>query len=228
MLRPDYLRPVNQVQSLLTAIINEARLEFRRGYALGGLLVFVLCTVYIIFLTLSELPPAMWISLYWIAFLFLGVHTALKSFARESSRRYLYYYTLMSPELLFGAKCIYNSVLLSLLGFLMYGAMSLVLGNPIEDTFLFAAVIVCGGICISLAFTFVSGIAIKSDQSATLMTILSFPVIIPVLLSLVRLTQSALLPPEMSEVGNGFAILGAIALLLIGLGLILFPYLWRS
>lgn len=216
------------IRTLYTAVSNEARLEIRKGYAFGGLLVFVFCIVYLVFLTLAEVPPFMWIALYWIAFLFMGIHAAIKTFMRENARRYLYYYTLMSPELLFTTKCIYNAGLLTLLGLIMYGAMALFIGDPIEQHGLFLAVVVSGGVCISLAFTFVSGIAIKSDQSATLMTIMSFPIIIPVLLSLIRLSQAALQPPGMLETSGSFTILAAIAMLLTGLGFVLFPYLWRS
>ncbi|MDX1477552.1 MAG: heme exporter protein CcmB [Saprospiraceae bacterium] len=207
---------------------KEVRIELRKGYALGGLIVFVLCTVYVIYLTVSEVPPALWNALYWVAFLFLSIHTVLKSFAHESSSRYLYYYTLMAPETLFAAKCIYNAGLLTALGLLMYGALSLIGGHPVVNTGLFITAIVAGGIGISLCFTLISGIAIKSDNGATLMTVLSFPVIIPVLLNLVRLSEASLQRPGTVQVGDHLLMLGAIDLLLVALGLLLFPYLWRS
>lgn len=206
----------------------DAFLEFRKGYAVGGLVVFVLCTAFIIYLSTSDISASAWIALYWIAFLFMGVHAILKSFSQESSRRFLYYYTLIAPEILFVAKCIFNTLLLSVLGLLMFGALSIFTHSPVRDTWLFVSAILMGAVAISLAFTFVSAIAIKSDNSATLMTILSFPIIIPVLLSVIKMSLAAAAPVDVADNTNSFLILGSIDLILVALGLVLFPYLWKS
>jgi heme exporter protein B len=203
-------------------------LEIRRGYALGGLLVFVLCIVYIIFISLGDIEPGLWITLYWIAFLFVSVHTVLKGFVMEHSNRHLYYSSLLRPENIFIAKWLYNTLLLLLLGLLMYGALNLVAESPVADAGIFLLAIFAGAVGISLCFTFVSAIAVKSDQSATLMTILSFPLIIPTLLHLIRLSKAALQDSMITNITPGLMTLGAIDLLLAGLGIVLFPYLWRS
>jgi heme exporter protein B len=209
------------------ALSKDLLLEVRRGYALGGLLVFVLCIAFVIYLALPQATPAAWITLFWLAFLFISIHTALKSFAGESSRRYLYYYTLMPAEVLFISKCIFNTVLIALLTLLLYGAMSLVAGNPVVHQEVFLTAIAAGAVGVALCFTFISGIAIKSDRSATMMTILAFPLFIPILLSLIRLSQTSLMPTD-PVWGSSLLTLGAIDLLLIGMGLLLFPYLWKS
>ena len=185
---------VKTLRDIYNAILLDAFLEFRKGYAVGGLVVFVLCTAFIIYLSTSDISASAWIALYWIAFLFMGVHAILKSFAQESSRRFLYYYTLIAPEILFVAKCIFNTLLLGILGLLMFGALSIFTQSPVRDTGLFVSAILMGAVAISLAFTFVSAIAIKSDNSATLMTILSFPIIIPVLLSVIKMSLAAAAP----------------------------------
>lgn len=215
------------IRLIAWALGKDFLLEVRRGYALGGLLVFVVCIAFVIYLALPEPSPAAWITLFWLAFLFISIHTALKSFAGESSRRYLYYYTLVPAEVLFLSKCIFNTVLIGALTLLLYGAMSLVAGNPVVHQNVFLTAIVAGALGVGLCFTFISAIAIKSDRSATMMTILAFPLIIPVLLSLIRLSQTSLMPMP-PEWGSSLLTLGAIDLLLVGLGLLLFPYLWKS
>lgn len=218
--------------TLLSRIIaylkKDFLLEFRRGYALGGLVVFVLCIAYLIYIGFGELEGSAWVTMYWIAFLFVSIHTVLKGFALESNDRYLYFYTLMRPEHMFLGKWLYHSLALSCLGLLMYGALAVVTGDPIERHGLFSMAVILGAVGISLCFTFVSAIALKSDQSATLMTILSFPLIIPVFLHLMRLSRAALPETMVPETGSSLMTLGAIYLLLTGLGLLLFPYLWRS
>lgn len=213
---------------ILALIRKDAMLELRRGYALGGLLVFILSVVFIIYISFNEIEPRTWITLYWIAFLFMSVHSVLKGFALESSDRYLYYAQLVPPERIFLSKTLYHTVVLFVMGMLMYAAFSVFAGNPVEDQLRFFLSLAFASVGISLCFTFVSAIAIKSDQSATLMTILSFPVIIPVLLHVIRMSRSALPDSMITDLSTSILTLGAIDLLLIGLGLLLFPYLWRS
>jgi len=223
-----YLRDVKTISTLYFALLTDIRLDLRRGYTLGGLMLLVLGIVYITYLAIPRIEPQIWIAVYWIAFLFLGIHTTLNSFARESSRRYLYYYTIIAPELLFLAKCLYNALTMFVLGMLMFGAMSFIHGNPIRSVGMFMIVLLLGSMCITVAFTLISGIAVKSDQSATLMTIAAFPVVIPALLIVVRLSLYSLLDSGAVDPMGSIAILFALVLLVIGLGLLLFPYLWRS
>ncbi len=86
------------VKSVLAAIGKDLFLELRRAHVASGLVVFVFCIVYIMYVSVKDFPPETWNALYWVAFLFVGMHTALKSFGHESARRYLYYFTIMSPE----------------------------------------------------------------------------------------------------------------------------------
>ncbi len=228
--RPNrYLRTVmNELKAIYHALGKDISVELRRGHALGGLLVFVLATVFIIYISLQEIPVEAWLALYWVAFLFLSVYAILNSFAAESRRRYMYYYTLMSPEVLFIAKCVFNALVLMVLGLIMYGAMHLLSESPVIQHGLFITAILIGAVSHALAFTFTSAIAIKSDNSATLMAILSFPIIIPILLSLIKLSKSAVELPGILDASDSFLTLGAIDLVLVGLGLLLFPYLWKS
>jgi heme exporter protein B len=213
---------------LLAYLRKDLRLEFRRGYAIGGLMLFVLCIVYLVYLTFGTLEGSVWITLYWIAFLFVGIQTILKGFALEQGQQYIYYYQLLRPETLFLAKWSYHTLVLGTLGFVMYGALFVVAGDPFADRGLFLLCILLGAVGVSMCFTFVSAIAVKSDHSATLMTVLAFPLIIPVLLHLIRLSRAALPGGDIIPLTPGLLTLAAVFLLMAGVGLLLFPYLWRS
>jgi heme exporter protein B len=114
-------------------------------------------------------------------------------------------------------------VLLSLLLF------RILLGNPIEHYLKFIGIACLGGISLSLVFTLMAAIAAKAQQNAAIMAILGFPLIIPQLLLLIRLSKSAF-----GEVFREGALL-QISLLLIGLDIlvivlavVLFPFLWKD
>jgi heme exporter protein B len=74
----------------------------------------------------------------------------------------------------------------------------------------------------------ISSIAAKAANSSTLMAVLSFPVIIPMLLMLMKLSKNAIDGLDRSVSADELLTLLAINLIVISVSYILFPYLWRS
>ena len=215
-----------QIWSLFS---KEIRMEWRRRYALGGVLLYVFSTVFVIYIIIGEKTgPVVWASLFWIIVLFASVNAIAKSFVQESQQRQLYYYTLASPSAVILSKMIYNSLLLLLISGLSYAAFSLIMSSPIKNTGLFLLILIMGSIAFAITFTFIAAISSKARQSATLMAILSFPIIIPILMTLMRLTKIALQLMHDTEYYRDIFILLGIDMILLSLVFVLFPYLWRD
>src|SRR5438067_6296093 len=103
------------------------------------------------------------------------------------------------------------------------------LNNPLENSFRFILIVLLGGTGISLVFTLMSAIAAKAQQNAALIAILGFPVILPQLLMLMRLSKTAF--AEVFSEGAVLKLAGLITgldILVIALAIILFPYLWKD
>lgn len=208
---------------------KETALEFRQLYALGGVLLYVASTAFVVYSAMGEQVPKMvWAALFWIVVLFASVNALAKSFMQESSGRQLYYYTLASPTTIILSKILYNALLLWVIEVLCYGVFSLIMGNPLHYPGLFWAAMSLAAPGFSIAFTFLSSIASKARQSATLMAILSLPVVIPMLLTLMRLSKIALALMHDSAYYKDMLILLSIDGILMVLVLLLFPYLWRD
>ncbi len=207
---------------------KEVKLEWRQRHALSGIVLYVLSTVFIVFISFQQISPQLWNVLFWIIMLFASINAVVKSFVQESGNRQLYYYQLANPVAILLSKTLYNTLLLLLLGGLNAAALLLVAGNPLEDPGLFALSVVMGSIGFSVTFTFIAAIAAKTSNSSTMMTILGFPVIIPVLLILVNLSAHAIGLLQGSLIEDDIVMLAGIDLLLLGLGLVLFPMLWRE
>ena len=111
----------NQVKQLVK---KEMRLEWRSKYALNGVLLYVVSTVFVCFMSFISMPDKLtWNALFWIIMLFASINAVAKSFLQESKGRHLYMYTLVSPLALIIAKTIYNSLLmigLTLIALLFY------------------------------------------------------------------------------------------------------------
>jgi heme exporter protein B len=215
-------------QTLLTLLRKEFLLEFRQRYALSGIVLYVFSMVFVVYIASIKVQPPVWNVLFWLIVLFASINAVVKSFVQESGARQLYYYQLADPSSVLLAKIIYNCLLLLVLSTLAFGAYSVVAGNPVKDGALFALVLLLGSVGFSIAFTFIASIASKANNSATLMAILSFPVVLPILLTLVRLSQIALRLLQDTSYKRDIINLLAIDAILLALTFVLFPFVWRD
>jgi heme exporter protein B len=96
------------------------------------------------------------------------------------------------------------------------------------DLVMYYIAVVLGSLSFSTVFTMVSAIASKAGNGGMLMAILSFPIIIPVLILLIKLAKNAVdgLPWENSY--DEIAMLLVVNVLMVATSLLLFPYLWRD
>jgi heme exporter protein B len=103
------------------------------------------------------------------------------------------------------------------------------MGDLTSSFFQFFCISLVGAVGLSLVFTMLAAIASKAMQQASLMAILGFPIIIPQLLLLVRLSKTAF-----SEIFNQgvptqlVLLLFALDVLIILMAVILYPFLWKD
>jgi len=220
------------MHSIIVLLKKDILLEWRQRYAINGILLYITCTVFVCYLSLgiktAKISPLTWNALLWIILLFASVNAVAKSFLQEKQGRMLYYYTIASPQAILLSKIIYNTGLLLILSSIAYLFYSIVLGNPVQDKSLFFIAILMGSIGFSISFTMISSIASKTDNSSTLMSILGFPIIIPLLLILMKVSKNAIDGLALSVSIDSLIILGALNCMMLALAYILFPYLWRS
>ena len=206
---------------------KEMMLEWRQKYALGGILLYVTSTVFVVFLSFVKVLPDVWNALFWIISLFASVNAVAKSFVQENTARQLYYYQLAEPSAVILSKIFYNIFILLIINLLTFVVLGLMVGNPVLETPQYLLAILLGSIGFSITFTFISAIAAKANNSATLMAILSFPVVLPILITLIRLSKNAI-NAKVSSWSDDIQTLVAIDAILIALCFVLFPYLWRD
>jgi heme exporter protein B len=220
------------LKEITVLIQKEITLEWRQKYALNGILLYVVSAVFITYLSVGakqgNIGVPTWNALYWIIILFSAVNAVAKSFVQEHQGRQLYYYMIASPEAIIISKIIYNTLLTLVLALLGYLVFSVILGNPVQDQGMFLLNLILGAVGFSACLTMVSGIASKASNNATLMAILSFPIIIPILLMAIRVSKNAIDGLDWSVSLDKIVTLMAINVIVAVTAYILFPYLWRS
>ena len=178
-------------------------------------------------MAVDEPEGKVWLGLFWVIQLFICINVVAKSFLQESRGRMLYFYSIAGPGEFILAKLLFNTLLMMIMSMLSIMLYSLFLGNPIEKALPFIGLVLLGGWGLSLVFTFLAAIAAKAQQNAAIMAILGFPIIIPQLLLLMRLSNKVL--TEFSTIPiNTVLLLVALDLMVILLSAILFPFLWKD
>lgn len=209
-------------------VYKEMLLEWRSKYAFNSILLYVVSTVFVCYQAFRSVDGTVWNALFWIILLFASINAISKSFVQESRGRQLYYYTLVSPNAVILSKIIYNIALMLVLSLIALLTYSVIFRNPIGDPFLYFVSVVLGSISFATVFTMISGISAKANNNGTLMAILSFPVIIPLLIVLIKLSKNAMDGLDRSVSYDEIFVLLAINAIVISVSLLLFPYIWRD
>ena len=218
---------MNSSRHIYTLIKKDLLLEVRQQYSFYGILLYIMATIFVLYMTIREPEPKVWNGLFWVIQLFICINAVAKSFLQETRGRMLYFYSVVNPRDFILAKLVFNSVLMLLMSFLSILLFSLFLGNPVQKILPFIGLVLLGGWSLSLVFTFLSAIAAKAQQNAAIMAILGFPIIIPQLMLLMQLANTVF----SDKTGIAFStllLIVALDVLVVMLAVILFPFLWKD
>jgi heme exporter protein B len=220
---------MSQVVALLR---KEWMMEIRQKHALAGVLVYVLATVFVCYLSFNKIEDVkVWGALLWITGLFTAFNAMQKTFSQENQGTQLLLYTMTHPRNIILSKAIYNALFVaglnvfSLFFFVLFFGVD-VLANVNFSQFIIGLLL--GSTGLGLALTFIAGLAFKSGGGLGLVAILGFPVVMPLLITIVRHTTFAL--QGLSSSANSLNLLVLLVLNIVSfvLAYILFPYLWRE
>ncbi len=215
--------------NLVFALIKKDYLiDFRQKYPIVGIALYIFATIYISYLSFGNLiNPSTWNALLWIVLLFASVTGIAKGFIQEENSS-LYYYFLTSPSQILIAKFLYNGLYQLLIVGLTFVLFSIFLGNPVENLPLFMLNFSIGALGMGAAFTLISAISSKTGNQSTMMALLGFPVVIPVLIMAVSNSRNIIFGAGLTDIMGNLLTLISIIVIIIALSFILFPYSRRN
>ncbi len=215
------------LKPILTLLKKELVLEVRQQYSFYGILLYMGATIFVLFLAIQEPEKEIWNGLFWVIQLFICINAVAKSFMQESRGRMLYFYTIASPTHFMVAKLLFNSLLMLLMTLTSLVLFFAFIGNPVQKMLPFIGLSLLGGFSLSMVFTFLAAIAAKARQNAAIMAVLGFPLIVPQLMLLMKLSAAAFTTQQGFE-WSDVLLLVALDFLVGLLSVILFPFLWRD
>jgi heme exporter protein B len=214
------------LQVFRTNLRREFLLEWRQKSAISGLLLYAAITVFILALIYhTRMTPFVWNVTFWTLQLFIAVNAGSRIFTPEQEDQTYYLYQLTDPRSLASAKAVFATVLIGVCGVFSYLMFVGLLGNPIEEPWLFLGVLGLNALSLGSTLTLMSALASQTTNRAGSMAILAFPLLIPQQLTAIRL--SAGLVDGIWKSGDGL-ILASLAGISWVLLLVLFPFVWQD
>ena len=181
--------------------LKDVRSELRTQYVINSLLMFVLVTISIIRFDIGDekIEDEILTGLLWISIFFSASGGLARTFVKEEEKETSAALKLSaSPTEIFAGKLIFNLVLTFILNFLILILFILITEYNIKNPVLFISVLSLGNVGLVAASTIIAAIISKANSKGTLYPVLSFPVLLPLLLTLITATKlaSAFITPD--------------------------------
>lgn len=175
--------------------------EFRQRLSFLSILLYVFSITYLLYFLLNtqgalvKMEVKYWNVIFWIIILFTTINELISQFSKESDGLYLYYYTVIHPSHFIISRLIFHAVYAALISLLTYFIFSLWFGSPVENFSLILLSILLGSSSFAILFTLTTAISKGLKNNAVLTSILGFPLSIPLITLVSRLSKEAFLLP---------------------------------
>ena len=214
-------------------VANDARLELRTRVALGALGMFVLASLVLVRVALGRDVPSVSVAaaLLWVVVVFAAAVGLGRAFVAEEERGTALLLQLhLRPSQVYAGKLLFNVALMTALGAVAALGFRVLVPTPLGAPGVLAAALALGALGIASATTLLSALVARARAAGPLLPVLAFPVIVPVLLPAVALTELAAGSPDgaWAAARGDLVLLVAYAGLLVSASFVLFDYVWRD
>lgn len=219
------------INNVKLVFLKDVRSELRTRYVINSLLMFVLVTISIIRFAVGDekLEDEILTGLLWIAVFFSASGGLSRTFVKEEEKETSAALKLTAaPAEIFTGKLLFNLVLTFILNFFILILFILITDYQIKNPGLFILVMSLGNIGLVAASTIIAAIISKANSKGTLYPVLSFPVLLPLLLTVINATKLASAGIAHEEIFGELQILVSYNAVVITIALMLFPFVWED
>jgi heme exporter protein B len=220
------------ISSVLVIFRKDLQSELRTRYALNALLMFVITTLAVILFSIGNesVSPDLLAGILWIIIFFSSMSGLSRTFISEEEKgTVLTLHLLAKPLTIYFGKLIYNTILLAALNlFTVCLYLLVVSGFTVGNYLIFFITIFLGTFGLASASTIIAAIIAKANTKGTLYPVLSFPILLPLLLTLINATKLAVDGALFSEAIGEFRIMISYLVVLTVVSYFLFEYIWKE
>lgn len=222
---------MNFLRGITAVLSKDLQAELRSRYAVNTVLAFVGASLLLILFALkaNQLPPTPKSALVWIVILFAALSSLSRSFVAETERKTFDLLRLHgNPSEVFIGKLCYNYLFTLSVNAATFMLYLFLLGMPVADGYAFVLMLVLGTAGLSGVATMLGAIVAQADRKGAIFSVLSIPLLFPLILILVRTTKAALIEGFTENYLNDFWALFGYAGVTITAGVLLFDYIWED
>jgi heme exporter protein B len=206
--------------------------ELRTRYAISALAMFVVTTIAIILFSLGSegASPDVLSGMLWVVIFFGAMSGLSRAFVAEEERgTAMTLQLLAAPSAVFFGKLLFNVVLvvaLNVVTVALYAAF--INGFIIRSLGIFVVTIGLGSLGLASAATIIAAIIARASTKGTLYPVLSFPIVLPLLLTVINATRLASEGAFFGEASGEFQILVSYIVVVTTASAMLFAYVWKD
>ncbi len=211
---------------------KDLRLELRSRYAVGTLLMFVPASILLILFATGQEPlsPRIQSGLLWIVILFAASIGLGRSFVSEEDRGTVLLLRLHTrASMVYAGKLLFNFLLILVLEAVAVFTMIVLLNIEVAHGGLLASTILLGSLGLAGATTLLAALIARAATRGPLLPVLLFPLLVPLLISVVAATRHALEGGfGWGASGEALTTLAAFAGVVITAAVLLFDFVWND
>ncbi len=219
-----------QSQSL-AVFTKDFRLEWRSRFGVSTVLAFIASTLLIVLFSLRAdlLSVSVQSGLVWIIILFASLTTLSRVFVSESERGTMDLLRLNAPStsVLIG-KLAYNFLFTLLITGTTFLLFAIMVNMPVVRPALLLAVVMLGSSGLAGTTTMLGALVSQAVRKGAVFPVLALPLLIPLMLLLVRVTQAVFTGGESASYANDLAALVGFTGVTISASILLFDNLWED
>lgn len=212
--------------------MKDARLELRSRYATNMLLMFVLSALFLVLFAIGQEPVSERVqsALMWIVILFSAALGLGRAFISEEERGTVLLLQLNTRgSMVYAGKLFYNFLLILSLNLVAMGAFVVLLNVEVELPGLLMTTLLLGALGLAGATTLLAAIIARTANRGPLLPVLLFPLLAPLLLSVIGATKNAL-PTGFGWTASQDELLAlaGFAGVVISASVLLFDFVWQD
>jgi heme exporter protein B len=206
--------------------------ELRTRYAVNALAMFILVTISVIMFSIGSEKITEYLTggLLWVVIFFSAMSGLSRAFVSEEERGTTMTLQLIaSPSTVFSGKLIFNLLLVFLMNFVITILFGILFTSfVIRNIPLFAIAFLFGNIGIAVSSTIIAAIISKASSKGTLYPVLSFPILLPLILTLLELTRFAIDGNSILSSMTEILVLVCYDVIMATASYLLFDFIWKD
>ncbi|MFY8160463.1 MAG: heme exporter protein CcmB [Candidatus Kapaibacteriota bacterium] len=222
----------SDIKSIFAILSKELKSEFRTRYSTNTVILFILvCISLIVFatsgITLKEPLQAAFI---WIIIFFTAMTSLSRVFIYEEERGTIDFLKLNAKSTnIFLGKLLFNSILAISTSIIITLFFVIMVGDFIMRTpLIYITTLLFGSLAIASSTTILSAIITKAATKNSLLPILSFPILLPIILIAIDNTRLSLEGWEFSESVSNLSMLISYTGIVTVASFLLFNFIWED